>query len=472
MDKPVPLILDVDGTLLRTDMLYEAFWSAFGENPFATLRIVLTCWFRPAQLKHDLRSVADPNVERLPVREQVMDLALAAAAVGRDVHLASGSDVGLVDSLAAELGFGNENFGSTPEQNLTGAKKARLLRDRYGEDGFDYAGNAAVDLEVWQHSRRVIAVAPGQTLKRRLAQLDKPVEILDHAWSLKDLFRELRPHQWIKNLLLFVPLLIALPVPASSAVSVLVAVIAFSLGASAIYIINDLLDLDTDRQHPEKRNRPVASGRLPIRAAMLSSLILGVCSFSLAMTVNPMVAVLTGAYMMTSLVYSLWLKKLRWIDLGTLATLFTLRFVTGAFAAHVDFSLWAAVTVFAIFLALASVKRVTALARSGGTARLPGRGYSRADLPDVTKLAYVSAAIAIVPYLAYVSSVSSTGGEMELSSQLLLTAAIVPLELWLLRVIRFGVEGREDYDPVVFVTHDKPGLLLLAAFLTMLLLGS
>jgi 4-hydroxybenzoate polyprenyltransferase len=248
-----------------------------------------------------------------------------------------------------------------------------------------------------------------------------------------------------------------------------VAAPAFSLGASAIYIVNDLLDLEADRLHPSKRNRPIASGRLPIRAAMVASAGLTVAALGLAYAVRPSVAGLIAVYMTSTLIYSLWLKKLRWVDVLTLAVLFMMRVVAGALAAQITLSPWLLSVVFTVFLTLAVVKRLTELSRQPSRNHMPGRGYDRGDLPVLLKLAVVSVAASLTLFLGYSFSPNAA---LLYDRPWVLALAAVPMGLWLARVIRLSVQGREDYDPVVFVTHDGPGLALLSLFAGLVVLAS
>ncbi len=461
-------MLDVDGSLLRSDLLFETFWAAMGRNIWRTLGLWLSRMRSSARLKHDLLAIAQPEIELLPFRPEIVDMALKAQKAGRPVHLASGADQGLVDALAQYLGLEGEHFGSHPDSNLTRSAKAALLADRFGEGGFDYVGNAWDDLDVWHVARRIIAVAPGPALAARLSTLDKPVEILPDGWSFADLVHELRPLHWLKNVLLFLPLLAAHRLELAPFLSVALAVVAFSLTASSIYIINDLLDLDSDRRHPEKRNRPIASGIVPIRTAMATSAALWVVALALAFLVNPTVAAMTFGYFLATLVYSLWLKHLRWLDILTLAFLFQLRVLTGAVASQTAISPWLLGVVFAVFLSLAVAKRFTGLTRAFRGSRLPGRGYDQSDTQPLRYVAYASVLLATVLFLAYTASAEA---RMLYSSTGLLALLTLPAMAWLIRMIRLSELGREDYDPVVFVTHDWPGLALASAGVIIVLLA-
>lgn len=463
-----PLVLDVDGTLLRTDMLYESFWSAMGHDMAAALKTLAVRWRAPNLLKQELCDIAAPNVALLPMRAEIVALAEAARREGRPVYLASGSDHGLVEAVAKRLDLPGEHFGSNGSRNLTEETKAQLLVERFGEGGFDYAGNSAADLPAWGKARRVIAVSPGSGLRRRLEDMGKPLQIVGDPGGIAALWKEMRPQQWIKNLLLFLPLLVAHEFGAATVLAALMAAVAFSIGASSIYLLNDMLDLEADRQHPEKRNRPIASGALPIRSAMVSSVALVLLALALAWLAGPPVAAMTLLYMATSVTYSFWLKKRRWLDLISLAFMFLLRVLTGAVASQVAVPGVVMGFVFAVFFTLACVKRMTALARAQHRGKLPGRGYSVGDLRSLEWVSAMGVGISAALFLVYAFSGHSAG---LYASQEILAVAVLPLALWLFRVVRLSEMGRESYDPIKFVTHDRTGLLIAALGVGMVVLA-
>lgn len=456
-DADIPLVLDVDGTLLRTDLLYETFWAALGHSFQETLLVVATKWRCPEQLKRNLAGIARPRIDLLPVRDTVLEMARTAQAVGRRIHLVSGSDQELINDLATQLDLPGPHFGSNSECNLTGVNKAAFLKNHFGTDGYDYAGNAHADLKSWAGARKIIAVQPGAMLATKIEALGKPVEIIAESWGMTDILREIRPRQWVKNLLLFLPLLASHTFSLVSFLSVCLAAVALSFGASALYILNDLLDLEADRSHPEKRYRPIAAGNLPISAAMQVSMLLAFLAVFLAFLVNPIVALLTVAYMVGSLSYSLWLKKIRWLDLIALTSLFLLRIVTGAAAAGVSVTPQLFALVFTVFFTLACVKRLTALSRMRGRDHLPGRGYSFKDLIPLERVGYFSAALSGATFLIFIRYENSAG---LYSAPVVAALAVVPLLVWLFRMVHLGVAGREDYDPVRFAMHDRVGLAL------------
>lgn len=464
----VPLVLDVDGTLLRTNLLQETFWAALGRNAAATLQVVIARIGSPARMQHELAAIAMPSMDLLPLDERLLECVYAARCAGRPVHLVSSAPQGLVDALAARLALPGPHFGSDPERKISCDTKASILARQFVAEGYDYAGNSEKDLKAWQAAREIIAVAPSETLSSRLQGLGKPLEIIGHRWRLPVLLRELRPYHWTKNFLLFVPLLAAHDFDPAGLMRVALAALALSLGASAIYILNDLLDLDSDRRHPEKRNRPIASGALPIATATAASVVIGLLAMIVALAVGSAVGALTLLYMAGSLTYSLSLKKRRWLDVLTLALLFILRVFVGAVAAGVEIPLSLVAFGFMVFIALACAKRLTALSRLATEGSLPGRGYSPANLLTLKSIAYGAIAVAAGLFLVYAFGPRAT----ELyDNQALLALAVIPLIFWLVRIVQLGIDGREDYDTVAFVLHDGVGWGILFAGLVLIYLS-
>jgi len=332
---PVPLILDIDGTLLRTDLLFETFWAALAHDVFATLRVLFICWRMPPMLKKRLRAIAEPDIALVPVRASVLELAQAAMAAGRPVHLASGADQGLVDAVARRFDLSGTHFGTNEARNLTRKTKARFLVSQFGERGYDYAGNSWADQAAWQHARNIIAVSPTPRLSKWLYTLGKPLAVLQEHWTVSALLQQITSAQWALNALVFLPLLIAPNL--SALVPVLITFIVFCFGASALSTISDLLALGDDRRHLQRQHRPIASGALPIQTAMAAAVLLAVAAFGLAIVAGPAIGALMAIYLLGSLAHALWLKARKWAILPG-AALLLLRVIAGSTASSINLS--------------------------------------------------------------------------------------------------------------------------------------
>jgi 4-hydroxybenzoate polyprenyltransferase len=369
-----------------------------------------------------------------------------------------------VARLAADYGFSDRIYASDGAVNLKGAAKARALVADMGERGFDYAGNSATDLAVWQHAENALVVGRVRAA-RSLSGRGQTVVQVPGGWSWRALARALRPHQWVKNVLLLLPMIASHHFDLATLVPVLWGIMAFSAAASSIYIVNDLLDLESDRLHPTKCRRPFAAGAVPIGVGMAAFVVLAALALGIAATLNLSFLGVVVLYMLTSLAYSLRLKRMRWVDIATLAALYTLRVAAGAAAGQVDASVYMLIFIFPVFLTLGCVKRLTELTLATSDERLPGRGYGRADRGDLLNVAGLGVFGALVIFFRY--SVSEQGRALYPDTWLL-WLAMLPMAWWLIRMVALGWQGKQDYDPIVFALRDKLGLGILMLTLSLM----
>ncbi len=464
MTETKPLVLDVDGTFIKTDMLFETFWAGLGTDPMATLRATLANFRHPERLKGELARIAPLRVDLLPVNAEVADLALRSRMAGREVVLASASDRSLVEQLAREYGLSEPVFASDPDCNLKGPAKAKALVAAYGEGGFDYAGDSAVDMPVWEKAENALVVGHIASARALSAQGRNVVE-LGGSWSWQALVKALRPHQWVKNVLLLLAMIAAHRFDLQTLVPILWGIAAFSAAASSIYIVNDLLDLEADRLHPTKCRRPFASGDVPIAVGMVSFALLALFALGVAAALNWQFFGVVILYMITSLAYSLRLKRLRWVDISTLAALYTIRVIAGAAAGQVEVSIYMLIFIFPIFITLGCVKRLTELTLATSDERLPGRGYGRPDRGDLLNVAWLGTIGALLIFFLY--SISDQG-QLLYPTTWILWVAMIPMALWLVRMVALGWFGKQDYDPIVFAMRDKFGIGILMITLSLM----
>lgn len=455
-----PLVVDVDGTLLRTDMLFESFWNALGRQPFATLLVVLLNFHHRARLKRKLAELCLIDFSLLPLNQQVVETIQRIKAEGRPIYLASGGDELLVSQLAHETKIADHYFASNGIIDMTHGNKAATLVQRFGTEGYSYIGDQMADVPVWAEADDIYVVGDSPAVHHEVSRLDKPVTYLEGSWHILDLLRAMRIYQWIKNILMFLPFFAAQRTDVYGFLQVTLGILGFSLVASSIYIFNDLIDLEADRKHPRKSKRPFASGEVPIAVGMVAAVLSGMLGLSIAVSMGRDVFAIFVLYVFTSLAYSMYLKRIRWFDVGTLASLYTLRVFAGGAAANASISLWLVGFIFPIFVSLSSVKRMTELARSSLTEKLPGRGYVRSDRRQLYWIARVAAVLSVLLFLVYTFSPTATAlyqGIWELRW------CAIPVSAWLYRMISTAKEGQQNYDPIIFALRDKYSLLLLGA---------
>jgi len=468
-----PLVVDLDGTLIRTDMLHESALRVLRDNPFDLLFIPYWLSQGKAVLKRNLsnRSRFDPSL--LPYNNDLLDWLKQQQVQGRKLILCTASDHAIAISISEYLGVFDQVMASDGMTNLSGKNKAEALEKRFGPSGFDYAGNSRADLAVWKCARQGVIV-------NALAKLTKDAEALcevervfpSSALSIKDGFRVLRVHQWMKNLLLFVPLLAAHQITSTDAwLALILAFFSFSLCASSVYIVNDLLDLESDRQHPRKCTRPFASGQVPVWNGVLLAPLLLLGSLALAQHVGGSFLPWLLFYFVLTCLYSWGLKRLMLLDCLTLAMLYTLRIISGAAAMNMGLSFWFLGFSVFLFLSLAFVKRYAELEIQllNGKQKTHGRGYYTSDAPLLQTMGITSGYAAVLVLAFYINS----DAVIKLYQAPEIIWASVPVMLfWVSWMWMKAHRGEMHDDPLVFAVKDKASLLAGLAFAAVLVVGA
>jgi 4-hydroxybenzoate polyprenyltransferase len=457
-----PLCVDLDGTLIHSDLLIESALVLLARKPWLIFAMLGWLLRGKAHLKGQIAACVSIDPSLLPYNKDLVEWLRQQRHVRR-VVLCTASHTSLASSVARAAGCFDEVMASDGKINLSGNNKAKALVERFGERGFDYVGNAHVDLAVWKHSRAAIVIEDGQRLSRRAARLCEVVNRFERpAASLKIWLRALRAHQWIKNVLVFLPLLAAHRLFDPPAVAhAALAFLCFDLCASSVYLTNDLLDLRSDRQHHRKRHRPFAAGHLPLAAGPVAALGLLLASFVLAALLLPWMfaLVLAGYYVLTT-AYSFRLKRIIMLDVVVLAMLYTTRILAGTSAITALPSFWLLAFSMFIFLSLAMVKRYTELlsAQKAGKVKATGRGYDIDDIPLIQSLGGSSGYLSVLVLALYVDSTAS--GALYHHPQYLWL--LCPLLLyWISRTWAIAHRGVMHDDPVVFAVMDNTSRLLL-----------
>lgn len=454
-ERPV-LAVDLDRSLLKSDVLYESLWQHASASLRAFPELVLKALAGKARLKRYLAENVRLDPAGLAYNQPVLDYIGRWKQDGGSAVLVTATDQQVARSIGDHVGLFDEVFGSDGVVNLKGSAKADFLVRRYGAGNYDYVGDAQSDIPVWRSARRAISVDTPDSLRRRIgSQSGEVIHLGQPQASWRPYARTLRPHQWSKNLLIFLPLLAAHDMALHDWLVAICAFVVFSLVASSVYILNDLLDLSADRAHARKRNRPLASGAIPLEHGTLLApgLLVAALVIALATTSLDFILVLLLYYALT-MAYSFYLKRKLVIDICTLAGLYTIRILAGAAATHIPLSVWLLAFSIFFFLSLAAVKRQGELvdATSSGKRSASGRAYRSEDTPIVAMMAMAAGYMSVLVMALYINSpvVQTLYARPEV-----LWGLCPILLFWVSRMVMITHRGRMHDDPIVFASHDR-----------------
>ena len=476
----VPLCVDLDGTLISTDLLHESLFALVGDHPLRALSV--PGWLKEgkAALKHRIAQEVDLDAATLPYRAEVVDWLREQKAAGRTLVLATASHEKYAQAVADHLGLFDQVIGSDAIHNRRSASKIQAIQERVG-DVFDYAGDSDADLPLVEACRKIVLVEPTSALAAAAKKAGKIERVFegrgrDMSGNARPsrgraMLKLMRPHQWAKNALLFVPLVVGhrLGEPALLFAAFL-GFLAFSAAASSVYIVNDLVDIESDRQHPRKRKRPLAAGNVKIPVAVVATGALLVAATALALAAGGLVFLAwLAAYLALTTAYSFVLKRRLLVDVLVLAWLYTHRMMAGGVAVDIDLSPWLIAFSSFVFLSLAFVKRYTELKRVSAENQNTNarRGYRTDDLPLIGNVGPSAGMAATLVLALYIQSDVA----QELYDRPEALWALLPLFLvWILRVWFLAYRGELNEDPIAFAISDKGSYLcLLAVALVMLL---
>lgn len=462
-DKDIPLCVDLDGTLIKTDCLHESILIASKKRFYIIFLIPI--WLITggiALVKEKVMKFGLPKASGLPYDSNVINYIKEEKKKGRKIILATASMQEIADSVSEHTGLFDLAIGTTPGNNLRRGKKLEALEKMFGKRGFDYIGNSYSDLKVWEGSRYAILANTNKKVRESAESKGNVKEIFESPKkSLKLIIKEIRIYQWIKNILIFIPFLLAHKFNAIDVwLNSIIAFFAFSFTASSVYLVNDLLDLESDRNHPTKKKRPFASGELPVHYGVLLFPIMLLSGYILAFVFleRSFLLILTSYFILTTF-YSFYIKKVYVLDLIFLAGLYTIRLVAGSVATDVIISPWLFSFSIFLFLSFAIIKRYTEINTliDNDKKKTIGRGYITDDKILLLVSGVSSGLISILIFILYLSSPEVKA--LYSSHQILYL--ITPLLLyWILR-IWFKTERREmNEDPVIFMAKDKTSYLI------------
>ena len=474
----VALCVDLDGTLVKSDTLLDTVLVVARQRPADLLKIPAWIAEGKASFKRHLTTAVQLDVEHLPYNRPLLEYLRQQHGEGRAIYLATAADRGLAERVAAFLGIFAGVLASDAAAsgvNLAGGNKLAAMRAQFGDD-FCYIGNARPDVELLEACVSPMTANPERALLAGMKSKGTvaAANFEDRAPALRSWLKAIRLHQWAKNTLIFVPLLLAHRWSFGALTGAAIAFLSFGLCASATYIINDLLDLETDRRHLRKRRRPFAAGDLSAIAGVAAVVVMMALSATFAVLLQPLIDRLAGPYPLrlphaflgwlafytvTTLAYSLYLKRKLLLDVFVLSGLYTVRILAGSAATNVPVSTWLAGFSVFFFLSLAFVKRFSELEglRERGSAVTNGRGYLVSDLEQLRALGTGAAYAAVLIMVLYIRDPGTT----HLYRHPYLLWLVIPvLLLWLSQVWMLASRGDMHDDPVVFAITDKRSLLL------------
>lgn len=455
------IAVDLDGTATFTDTLHESVLTLVQTKPF--FLFLLPFWLVKgiAFLKLKIAENSELDVTTLPYNQPLIDWLKDQRANNKKIVLCTAATERVALAVAKHLDLFDDVISSDAITNLKSIDKHNALQARFGDKGYDYAGNSRADIEVWAGASNAIVVNAGEAVQKKASQVASISHIFPpESYKFSDWLRAIRVYQWLKNLLLFVPLLAAHQLSnIQSLKTLLIAFISFSFCASFVYITNDLLDLESDRRHPRKRIRPFASASLPISMGVaIAPLLIGL-SLVLGVVVGTEFLVVLLLYLLLSLTYSLVLKRIVLVDCLTLATLYTVRIIAGAAAASLELSFWLLAFSVFIFLSLALVKRYAEIIvqQKAGESFVHGRGFVVSDAPLLQTFGVASGYISALVIALYVRSEDVVSLYAKPSA----IWFVLPILLfWVSWVWLKAARGEMHDDPIVFAVKDKSSLLV------------
>jgi 4-hydroxybenzoate polyprenyltransferase/phosphoserine phosphatase len=470
---PAALCVDLDGTLVKSDTFVDSLFSLFRHNPVRALRCVLFLARGKAAFKAEVARHVILNPAILPYNQPLLEHLRTEHSMGREIFLATATNEEQAKRIAEHLGIFAGVLASNAEVNLRGDAKREALERQFSGRGFDYVGNARQDVPVLEQAQKAMLANPSAGLRARLEREKIPVHSVfeDRTPRLKTFIKAIRVKQWPKNLLIFLPLALAhLLFHRHLLILTTIAFLSWSFAASATYVLNDLLDIEADRNHPVKRKRPFAAGDLSPQGGAAVVCVLLALAVALASRLPGRFAFWLAVYFVTTLAYSVGLKKLALIDVITLAGLYTLRIVGGASATDVVFSAWLGGFSIFFFLTLAIAKRYAELDNLRRANQIPanGRGYRVEDIDQLRSFGTASGYAAVVVFTLYINNPEILQHYRHFQRLWLLAPVLI---FWINRIWLLAHRGELDEDPVVFALTDYWSAILAVVALLIILIS-
>jgi len=468
----IPICIDLDKTLVKTDLLQEAIVGLIKSNPINILLIFVWISKGLVHFKNQVFSKSNINFATLPYNQDLIAYIKQLKENGSKIYLVTASVQAIADGVGKELGIFDACYGTREDYNLKGSYKKAFLIENFGDKNYIYAGDSKADLKVWTNAAGAIVIG-SKSFAEQVSKTTKVVENIKGAeFSFKKIVKAIRVYQWVKNVLLFLPLLLAHKIgDMDLLIKAITGFFAFSFISSSVYVFNDLLDLEADRIHPRKRFRPFASGDISAFRGLFIGTLLFILANLISFSLNWKFGLVVLIYFTTSSLYSIKLKQIPLLDIFIIAGLFTIRMFAGAQAVQVPLSSWLLMYALFLFLGLASIKRYNELLQNikNNKSFIAGRGYQKEDVQLIQILGVSCGMMSILVYLLYVNSpqialLYSNSKYLILNTPLLL--------IWVLRLWYLTNHGKMTDDPIVFTLKDKVSYLILGGVMLITILAA
>lgn len=454
-----PLCVDLDGTLIKTDTLFESILLLIKTNPIYILLMPFWLLKGRAYLKQKIvttKGIPALNIKLLPYNQQVIEWIRKEKTKGRKIVLVTAADQSIANAVAKHLDLFDEILASNGKLNLKGRTKQKILAEHYGSKKYDYIGDCHADLAIWEDANAAILVHPSRSLRNKAQQVAQVAHEFEDQYpnKLRPLLKTIRVHQYVKNLLIFLPLLLSTTaLDIQQWLKYIIGFLSFCSTASIVYVINDLLDLEADRLHPRKRHRGFACGNISITQGICILVVLLALTISLCFYMSSNFIITLVSYFLITCCYSFYLKKLVLIDTFTLSILYTIRLIAGITLINHGYSDWLIAFSIFFFLCLAYVKRFTELFKANDEGReIHGRGYRLEQISLIKVLGIVSGYIATLIFSLYIQSEKALSIYQHIE---ILYVINLLLLYWISYIWLMAYEGKMHDDPIVYAIKDK-----------------
>lgn len=454
----LPLIIDLDNSLITSDTLVDSISQCLSKNILNIFWLFFWIASGKAFLKYKLTQYFPIKAKELSFRKEVLDLINESKKKGKKIYLCSGSNEKQVKLIYEYLGLFDGYFGSNLENNLTGNKKKVFLEKEFGYKNFDYLGDSSVDIPIWKSSHKAYLVNVSKKVKYQLLRnkidFDELIHSINFSSQLKNYLKVIRVYQWVKNLLIFVPIFLAQEFTENNFVNAIIAFICFSMVSSFVYVMNDFLDIQNDRQHPSKKDRPIALGVInPFPLMIIISIMLMVILSIASVFLDNLFLIILLFYILVNLFYSSFIKRLYFLDVLTLSSFYTLRLISGGVINDISLSPWLIFFSIFFFLYLALIKRIGEIINLAAEDKaVYGRSYEEDAIKRTKYITVFSSMFSLVLLMMYFFSDKA----LTLYDNIYILILICPLLIiWKIRLYKAATNNQMHDDPIIFIVKDK-----------------